>query len=731
MAPPPGSPALHERLDTLTRRRPATVLHVDDDREFADLVSIYLEREADTLEVITETSPRSALDRLQTEAVDCIVSDYDMPQTDGLEFLEAVREEFPDLPFLLFTGKGSEEIASEAISAGVTDYLQKEGGTDQYTLLANRVENAVQQSRANREIHRGFSAIETAREGIAFLDEEGTIRYVNSAYTDVYGYTREEMIGKHWEMLYPDEDVEQVYEEILPAVPETGTWDGENVHVRRDGSRIVVSHALTYADDGTLLCLIRDITEERATERSLEQERQRFEEFVDAVEDYAVFSLDPDGFVTSWNRGAEQLTGYSNGEILGEHFSEFYPAERVDAGDPAELLETALAEGSVEDTGWRVRRDGTTFRATAVITAVFDDDGHHRGFTNVTRDTSRPWGEERTTDAREGFLERALDVLEDVFYVLDSEGAFVRVTDRATAVTGYSREELLAMSPTDLFTPADRPRIRKDLEEALETGSTVIEADLRTKGGRTVPFEFRKRRLVDEAGDVYLVGIGRDISERKRRERQLERQLDQFEHFGSVLAHDVRTPLDTARGRLELARETDDDVHLEKAEIALDRLDELVDDLANVMREGELVREPTEVDMSDSLRSVWDSLETGDATLTVETDGRIRADGDAFGRLLENLLKNAVEHGGDEVAVTVGSLPDGFYVEDDGPGIPEGERDRVFEAGYSTKGTDAGFGMASVRQLVIAHGWEITATEGRDGGARFEITDVDVVGRDA
>lgn len=124
------------------------VLHVDDQSSFGDLVADLLEREDDCFNVITETSAAEGLDRLEKSTLDCIVSDYDMPGENGIEFLESVREEYPELPFILFTGKGSEEVASDAISSGATDYLQKKPGTDQYKLLANRIKNAVDQYRS-------------------------------------------------------------------------------------------------------------------------------------------------------------------------------------------------------------------------------------------------------------------------------------------------------------------------------------------------------------------------------------------------------------------------------------------------------------------------------------------------------------------------------------------------------------------------------------------------------
>ena len=128
------------------------VLHVDDDRSLCGLTKQLLEREDGRMSVETATSVSDGLDILSSGSIDCIVSDYEMPEQDGIEFLQRVREEYPDLPFVLFTGKGSEEIASEAISAGVTDYLQKGGDTSQYAVLANRIGNSVDQSRSKRAL---------------------------------------------------------------------------------------------------------------------------------------------------------------------------------------------------------------------------------------------------------------------------------------------------------------------------------------------------------------------------------------------------------------------------------------------------------------------------------------------------------------------------------------------------------------------------------------------------
>ncbi|MFB6303689.1 MAG: response regulator, partial [Haloferacaceae archaeon] len=153
------------------------VLHVDDDPDFADLTATFLEREDDRFDVETAGDADEALARLAEAEFDCVVSDYDMPGANGIELLTAVSEEHPGLPFILFTGKGSEEVAGDAVSAGATDYIQKEGGTDQYTILANRIDNAVSARRsaraARRRRHRLEQLLKTVPTCVVQLDYEG------------------------------------------------------------------------------------------------------------------------------------------------------------------------------------------------------------------------------------------------------------------------------------------------------------------------------------------------------------------------------------------------------------------------------------------------------------------------------------------------------------------------------------------------------------------------------
>ncbi|RAW45427.1 sensor histidine kinase [Halorubrum sp. 48-1-W] len=210
-------------------------------------------------------------------------------------------------------------------------------------------------------------------------------------------------------------------------------------------------------------------------------------------------------------------------------------------------------------------------------------------------------------------------------------------------------------------------------------------------------------------------------------ERELERRNDQLERFASVVSHDLRNPLSVARGNLELVRDDRDSDRLTAIADAHARMETLIDDLLTLARQGETIDSTESIDLTEVSRVCWELVSTGDATLSIEDVPPIVADRDRLRQLLENLFRNAVEHGGPHVTIRVGPLDDagGFYVADDGPGIPGDERDRVFESGYSTAESGTGFGLAIVAGIAAAHGWDVRAVESATGGARIEVTGVE------
>jgi signal transduction histidine kinase len=239
---------------------------------------------------------------------------------------------------------------------------------------------------------------------------------------------------------------------------------------------------------------------------------------------------------------------------------------------------------------------------------------------------------------------------------------------------------------------------------------------------RERPFTDQEETFVE----LMAEWVGYELFQQQAIER-IQDQRDQLEEFTSVVSHDLRNPLNVAQGYLDLAEETGDSEHFHRCQNALSRMEALIDDLLTLAREGNSIAETESIDLAELIPECWSFVATESATIEIETSRTIRGDGSRLQQLFENLFRNAIEHGGPDVTVRVGDLPNGFYLADDGPGIPSDDHDDVFDDGYSTSESGTGFGLTIVKQVVDAHGWEISVTDSADDGAQFDVTGVDTV----
>lgn len=206
--------------------------------------------------------------------------------------------------------------------------------------------------------------------------------------------------------------------------------------------------------------------------------------------------------------------------------------------------------------------------------------------------------------------------------------------------------------------------------------------------------------------------------------RLLSDQNDHLAAFASDVAHDIRNPLEVAGGYLEQVRKEYDSPHIDEIETSLDRIDTIVEETLQIARGGLIVADREPVDVGELATRAWKTCATEQATLRFADDlGSVLADAGRLQTVFENLFRNAVDHGGSDIVVTIGATPGGFYVEDDGPGIPEAGRDDVFSMGYTTSADGTGHGLGIVKQIVTAHGWTIAIRDGSSGGTKFAITD--------
>jgi PAS domain S-box-containing protein len=330
------------------------------------------------------------------------------------------------------------------------------------------------------------------------------------------------------------------------------------------------------------------------------------------------------------------------------------------------------------------------------------------------------------------------------YRLVDGQPIVDRVNSAFVRVFGYDPEAAVDEPVIDLLVPeADRDAAR-DLHAAVSDGERIDEDVRRRTTDGTRRFLLRSVPFADDDPTQSGYFIYTDVTAMKERERELERQNERLDAFTGIVSHDLRNPLSVARGYADLAVQTGDASHVAAVVDQLDRMDTMLDELLTLASQGEVVGDTERVDVETTARRAWSHVETGDAALSVDADDdAIDADPGRLQELLENLVRNAVEHGSaseragseedeasvgaagtaDALTVTVGVLDAdaGFFVADDGVGIPESDRDTVMQMGYSTADDGTGFGLGIVAEIARAHGWSVSVTESADGGARFEV----------
>ncbi|WP_234953609.1 sensor histidine kinase [Halosegnis longus] len=330
----------------------------------------------------------------------------------------------------------------------------------------------------------------------------------------------------------------------------------------------------------------------------------------------------------------------------------------------------------------------------------------------------------------------APDDLEPEFFakMVESVGVGVGIygEDGRYTYVNQSYADLFDVTPQALIgqplweiVPAIEANAFEQYWDSFADGDTREAETTHTYNGRTVPVAtVTTQRSIN--GTSYHFGTIKDISVRKAREEEIERQNERLENFASIVSHDLRNPLNVAQGYIEMLQEDISRDELRLVDNALERMGVLISELLELARSDREIGDVTPVSVTTVAEEAWRTVSTPNATLdTPDATHRILADESRLQQLFENLFRNAIEHAGSDVHLTVDTTTDGFYVADNGPGIPQEKRDRVFEAGYTTEGDGTGFGLNIVQQIVAGHDWEIQITDNSGNGARFEITGVE------
>jgi hypothetical protein len=589
---------------------------------------------------------------------------------------------------------------------------------------------------------------------IFMLDLRGRVQTWTAAAAKITGYAAAEILGEHFSRLYPQEQIERAWpDHELSQAASLGRFEDESWRVRKDGSRFwanVITSALR-GDSGELIgftTVTRDLTVRRAHEASLEHSEQRFRMLVEGVKDYAIFMLDEDGLVTTWNAGAQQLKGYTADEIIGSHISRFYPADAIERGWPEYELRTAGMEGRFEDEGWRIRKDGSRFWASVVITALRDAEGTLLGFSKITRDLSeRKQVERRLADSEEQLRLLVQGITDHAIVMLDPSGSVTSWNSGAETITGYSAQEMLGKHFSHFYTPEDVHDTKpwQQLRAAHEKSRTADESWRVRKDGTRFWAGIVISALYDaERKHRGYVHVLQDLTQRRDAE-SLADTTQRMHEFIAMLAHELRNPLAPIRNSVELMRKRGmGDTTLESMRDTIDRqvttLSRIIDDLLDVNRiaRGQLAIVKENVDLREVIRRAVETskpvIDSQAHTLVVSIpDETIPLYGDSMrlGQAFANLLNNAARYTPDggriTIAVDLRAANVAVRVIDTGRGIALGDMDRIFDLFTQVSPTAAGLGglgvgLALVRRVIELHGGTVRANSAGVGhGSEFSV----------
>jgi PAS domain S-box-containing protein len=573
-------------------------------------------------------------------------------------------------------------------------------------------------------VERLFEYTEEYQFIVEVADGEFKLRHANQYYKQTVGpAVTAPVTGQTPGELFGETAGQQVREQYRRCVE---TQDSisytTELPVPNEGTiyRSILTPVVTNGEVTHIVGTARDITERVERQRDLEEYRTIVEALADGV-----YVTDEEGQFTHVNDEFVELVGYDRETIIGNTPSLIKDDDSVEEAE--HQLGRLLSSDGPDTVNFEVTiqpRTSDPLTCEDHMCVLPYDDEEFEGSVGVLRDITERKERERELQNITSQYEALIDNFPGGgVFLLDEDMRFVRAGGDNLAEIGLTSADFEGNTPHDLYPGQTADEQVHYLQRTFDGENHTYRQEF-----QGAHYELRTMPIRDDTGEViYAMAVSRDITQQVEQEREVQSQNERLEEFASIVSHDLRNPLGVAEGYLELAQETSESEHITKARDAIERSQALIEDLLTLAQQGNRVDETSPVTLDSVAEECWETVETAAATLTVEAPQSIEADRSRLKQLFENVYRNAVEHGGDDVTVAVGAMDDGFYMADTGTGIPESEREDVFEAGYSTNEDGTGFGLRIVEQIAEAHGWEITVTESEQGGVRFEFTGVERV----
>jgi len=502
-----------------------SVLYVDDDPVLLEIATIYLERTG-SFSVTALNSAKIALGELKTHPFDAIVSDYQMPEMDGIAFLKTLRARGDTTPFIIFTGRGREEVVMEAINSGADFYLQKGGDPkSQFAELMHKIRHAISQKQAEEALKRSEHdyrhLIEHANEAI-YVVQDGYLRMINPQTTDFTGYSYQELLNQLFTTVVHPEDRDMLLDRFRKRIDGDATLSRYMFRlIRKSGTvRWVELSAVVITWDGhpATLNFLTDVTERKLAEDALKESEARYREFFKTTRD-GVFITTPEGRYIDFNDALVNTLGFQNREeVFGSNVVSSYvhPEERN------VFLDLVRRNGYINEYSIQFRkRDGTVFDTLIKIVPLKNPDGSVKAFIGTIRDITEYKRAEDNLRKSEERYRCIFESIEDLYYQTDTNGLFTILSPSVYRLLGWTPEELIGKPATTLYV---HPEKRKDLLAEIATHGHVCDYELllRNSEGTPILTSLSANQIYNpDRTSAGVAGIIRDISGRKREEEAL------------------------------------------------------------------------------------------------------------------------------------------------------------------------------------------------------------------
>ncbi len=735
------------------------ILHVDDDPEVLEVTKKILTMKG-KFEVDCALSVKEAFKKLATKQYDIVVSDYAMPQKDGLDFLRELKKSKNELPFILFTGKGREEVAMKALNLGAEGYYDKQGSTE--TVFGELVhgialilQRSLLRSRLKSSEEKFSKIFRNSPDAVFFCSlPEGKVLEANKATERLWGYPIEEIIGHNTVELGLWVDPEE-RKRLYKLLNENGRVENfVMVYRTKNGeikTGIASAETLELSDGKYFQAIIRDVTEQKRAEENLVHSEERYRVLFETVIDGIMVST-AEGVVVSANPALASMFGYQN---VAEFLTSPAAAHYVNPLDRQVMFGLLAQKGYVRDYEVKFKKkDGTHFDAMLSVIAQKDSQGTVIGAISIIRDITERKKAVAALVESEAKYRGFADSLPEIVFEADHTGKPTFVNKRAFEILGYSKNEIVKMNIFDFLVPEDRFRAKENAQRRMqgeETGSNKY--TLQKKDGSILPIMVFSERIHFENGKFGLRGVMVNAYETKKDQERLEQtiadktnelhaaqaslvKLERLAAIGELagmVGHDLRNPLTGIKNAayyLQAKQPTGLDDTCKKLLEIIDRgithADKIVSDLQDYAREMqlELVNCSPRSILQEALTAVRipDKVKIRDNTLDKPV---IKADETKIARVFINIIKNAVDAMPEGGTLQIKSAQKDGNVEisfaDTGIGMSKETLGKLFSPLVTTKAQGMGLGLAICKRMIDAHQGRITVQSVEGKGSTFTV----------